>query len=186
MIRTDRLLMRPWRNEDLVPFAALNADPMVRQWWTSGPLNRAESDAQAAEFLRHIEDHGFGCWAVEAPGVSSFIGYVGMQNDVAEMPFAPAVKAGWRLAREHWGQGYAFEAARAAFDDGFDRHGLKEIVAYAVEGNMPSRRVMERLGMRHDRRDDFDHPFRDVNDPLKRHVLYRLRAAERNINVDAD
>jgi RimJ/RimL family protein N-acetyltransferase len=176
MIETARLLLRPWRDADLPAFAALNADPEVRRWWSAGTLTEVDSDAQACELRRHIEDNGFGFWAVEVPGVSPFIGFVGLQNEGDDMPFAPAVEAGWRLARAHWGRGYAVEAARAAFRDGFERLGLDEIVAYAVEGNMPSRRVMERLGMHHDQRDDFDHPRRAPDDPLKRHVLYRLRS----------
>ncbi|MGE8126705.1 GNAT family N-acetyltransferase [Methylobacterium sp. NPDC080182] len=175
MIETRRLLLRPWRDMDLPHFAALNADLEVRRWWSAGTLSEADSNAQANDLQRHIEDNGFGFWAVEAPGVSPFIGFVGLQNESDDMPFAPAVEAGWRLARAYWGRGYAVEAAKAAFRDGFERLGLDEIVAYAVEGNMPSRRVMERLGMRHDPRDDFDHPRRAPDDPFKRHVLYRLR-----------
>ncbi|WP_082477458.1 GNAT family N-acetyltransferase [Methylobacterium sp. Leaf93] len=176
MIETSRLLLRRWRDEDFIPFAALNADPIVRRWWSAGPLNQADSHAQAERLRRHIEDHGFGFWAVEVSQVSPFIGFVGLQNEEADMPFAPAIEAGWRLARAYWGQGYAIEAARAAFDDGFGRLGMSEIVAYAVEGNMPSRRVMERLGMHHDQRDDFNHPHRKSDDPFRRHVLYRLRS----------
>lgn len=173
-IRTPRLLLRPWRDEDYAPYAALNADPEVRRWWSAGVLSRADSDAQAASLRKHIEEHGFGFWAIDVPGVAPFIGFVGLQHERDNLPFAPTVEAGWRLARAFWGQGFALEAARAATEDGFARFQFPEIVAYAVEGNKASRRVMERLGMSHDPADDFDHPHHAADDPLRRHVLYRL------------
>ena len=105
---------------------------------------------------KHIEEHGFGFWAAEAPGVAGFIGFVGLMHVGPDLPFAPAVEAGWCLARNYWGHGYATEGARAALADGFGRLNLAEIVAYAVAVNMPSRRVMERIGMTHDPADDFD------------------------------
>lgn len=174
MIRTERLLLRPWREADDAPYAALNADPEVRRWWSSGTLSRAQSDAQAAAFQQHIDAHGFGFWAVEAPGTAPFIGFVGLQHEADDMPFAPAVEAGWRLAQAYWGRGFAAEAARAAVADGFARLAVAEIVAYAVSGNAASRRVMERIGMRRDPADDFDHPRLAPADPLRRHVLYRI------------
>lgn len=172
MPSTPRLLLRAWREADLEPFAALNADPLVRRWFPS-LLAREESDLQAGLLQAHIEAHGFGFWAVEAPGVAPFIGFVGLKHVTFEAAFTPAVEIGWRLARAHWGQGYATEAARAALAHGFGPLGLTGIVAMAVAGNLPSRRVMERLGMTHDPAEDFDHPGIDRHDPLCRHVLYR-------------
>ena len=178
MIRTSRLLLRPWRAEDYRPYAELNADPEVRRWWPKGTLSRSESDEQADALRGHIEKHGFGFWAVELPGVAQFIGFVGLQHVDADMPFAPAVEAGWRIARRHWGRGYATEGALAALADGFGRLGLSEIMAYAVVDNAPSRRVMERIGMVRDAAEDFDHPFRRPDDPLRRHVIYRVSKAD--------
>ena len=178
MIRTSRLLLRPWRVEDYGPYADLNADPEVRRWWPKGTLSRSESDEQADALRGHIEKHGFGFWAVELPGVAQFIGFVGLQHVDADMPFAPAVEAGWRIARRHWGRGYATEGALAALADGFGRLGLSEIMAYAVVDNAPSRRVMERIGMVRDAAEDFDHPFRRPDDPLRRHVIYRVSKAD--------
>ncbi len=171
-LQTPRLLLRPWRETDLPAYAALNADPEVRRWFT-GTLTREQSDAQAARLQEHIAAHGFGFWAVEALGDASFIGFVGLQHVAFAAPFAPAVEAGWRLSHEHWGQGYATEAARAALAHGFGPLGLVEIVAYAVPGNLASRRVMERIGMRHDAEGDFDHPALPESHPFRRHVLYR-------------
>ena len=171
-LRTPRLLLRPWRDADLTAFAALNADPEVRRWFP-GTLTRAESDAQAARYQEEIAAHGFGFWAVEVPGAAPFIGFVGLHRAAFAAPFTPAVEAGWRLARAHWGQGFATEAARAALAHGFGPLGLAEVVAFTVPGNLASRRVMDRTGMRRDPTDDFDHPAVSEGHPLRRHVLYR-------------
>lgn len=171
-IRTPRLVLRSWRETDLPAYAALNGDAEVRRWFP-GTLTREESDAQAARLQDHIAVHGFGLWAVEASGVAPFIGFVGLQHVSFAAPFTPAVETGWRLAREHWGHGYATEAARAALAHGFGPLALPEIVAFAVPGNMASRRVMERIGMQHDPAGDFDHPSVPKGSPLQRHVLYR-------------
>ncbi len=177
-LRTPRLLLRPWRDGDLPAFAALNADPEVRRWFP-GTLTGAESDAQAVRLQAHVAAHGFGFWAVEAPGVAPFIGFVGLQRVAFAAPFTtpggPAVEAGWRLAREHWGRGYATEAARAALAHGFGPLGLAAVVAFAVPGNLASRRVMQRIGMTHDPAGDFDHPAVPEGHPLRRHVLHRAR-----------
>ena len=178
-LRTPRLLLRPWREADLPVFAALNADPEVRRWFP-GTLTREESDAQAMRLQEHIAAHQFGFWAVEVPGIASFVGFVGLTHVTFAAPFAPAVEAGWRLSRDHWGQGYAAEAAWAARSHGFGPLGLAEIVAFAVPGNLPSRRVMERIGMRHDPESDFDHPALPNGHPLQRHVLYRAKREDRN------
>jgi RimJ/RimL family protein N-acetyltransferase len=172
-LRTERLLLRPWRAEDFPAYAALNADAEVRRWFP-GTLTRAESDAQAERLQRHIDEHGFGFWAVEAPGVAPFIGFTGLQHVNFDAPFTPAVETGWRLARAYWGRGYATEAARASVAYAFDELRLREIVAFAVPGNIASRRVMDHIGMHHDPADDFDHPNLPDGDALKRHVLYRI------------
>lgn len=177
VIRTPRLILRPWRETDFAPYAALNADPEVRRYWPA-TLSREESDAQADAFQMHIDEHGFGFWAAEVPGVAPFIGFIGLLHIGSELPFGPAVEAGWRLARAYWGYGFATEGARAALADGFGRLGLAEIVAYAVAINAPSRRVMERIGMTHDPADDFEREDRKLDDPLRRHVVYRKQRGE--------
>ncbi len=162
-----------------MPYAALNADPEVRRYWP-GTLSSEESDAQAAAFQKHIEEHSFGFWAAEVPGIARFIGFVGLKHVMEpDLPFAPAVEAGWRLARNYWGYGYATEGARAALADGFERLELAEIVAHAVAVNTPSRRVMERIGMTHNPADDFDRNDRKAGDPLRRRVVYRKKRDER-------
>jgi RimJ/RimL family protein N-acetyltransferase len=172
-LRTTRLVMRRWREADREPFAALNADPVVMEHYPS-TLDRAASDAAVDRIEAHFDEHGFGLWAVEVPGTAPFVGFVGLMTPSFEAHFTPAVEVGWRLGCEHWGHGYATEAAREAVRVGFETLGLREIVSYTVPANTRSRRVMERLGMSHDEADDFDHPNLPAGHRLQRHVLYRL------------
>ncbi len=174
-LRTERLLLRPWRDSDREPFARLNADPVVMEHFPA-PLTRAESDAFVERVEEHFATNGWGLWAVETPE-HPFAGYVGLWPATFEAHFTPAVEIGWRLAREAWGRGYAPEAAREALRFGFETLGLDEIVSFTATANHNSRRVMEKIGLRHDPADDFDHP-RVLDDPrLCRHVLYRLGRA---------
>ncbi len=174
-LHTERLVLREWRSEDLDPFAALNSDPEVMRFMPK-LLSRDECAARIQSIRDHFRDHGFGLWAVEVRGVTPFIGFVGLSIPRFEAPFMPCVEVGWRLAREAWGNGFATEAARAAVEFGFSEIGLKEILSYTVPDNLPSRRVMERLGMTHDPAEDFDHPLLAEGHPLRKHVLYRLPA----------
>jgi RimJ/RimL family protein N-acetyltransferase len=140
------------------------------------PLDRAESDELAGKIRASLAANRFGWWALEVPGVTPFAGFVGLFSPTFEAPFTPAVEVGWRLARSTWGQGFATEAARAALAYGFDVIRLDEIVSLTVPANTRSRRVMEKLGMTRSPADDFDHPRVPEGHPLRRHVLYRLKA----------
>jgi RimJ/RimL family protein N-acetyltransferase len=172
-LTTARLRLRAWSERDLAPFAALNADPRVMEFFPA-PLTRDESDALAARIREHFGRHGFGLWAVQAPGVADFIGSVGLSVPAFQARFTPCVEIGWRLAYDHWGHGYSSEAAKAVVDFAFGPLDLEEIVSFTVPGNLRSRRVMGRLGMRRTPEDDFDHPSMPEGHPLRPHVLYRL------------
>jgi RimJ/RimL family protein N-acetyltransferase len=172
-LSTERLLLRRWRPADKEPFARLNGDPVVMEFFPS-LLDRTESDAFADRIDAGFDAIGYGLWAVEVPGDADFIGYVGLALHTFEAHFTPAVEVGWRLRRDYWGHGFAGEAARAALADGFDRVGLEEIVSFTVPANVRSIRVMQRIGMTRDPADDFDHPRLPVGHRLRRHVLYRL------------
>ena len=171
-VRTERLLLRRWKDEDRAPFAAMNADPAVMRYFP-GTLTRKQSDALAHSIEQGWDERGFGLWAVEISGEVPFAGFVGLsvQDFIPVSP--PPVEVGWRLGKEHWGKGYATEAGLASLRFGFAVE-LDEIVSCTTEQNWPSRRVMERLGMTHDPDDDFDHPRLPEDSPLRRHVLYRI------------
>jgi RimJ/RimL family protein N-acetyltransferase len=174
-LRTPRLLLREWREADYEPFAAISADPAVMAMLPKLP-DRATSDAWITDTRAHWVEHGFGIWAVEIPGEAGLIGGVGFHVAPFPAPFPPVVIA-WRLGRRYWGWGFALEAAKAVIDDGFGRLGFDEIVAYATIVNRRSLALMERLGMRRDPRDDFDHPDCPEGHPLRKHVLFRLLRA---------
>ena len=156
----------------------MNADPVVMEHFFHGVRTRDETAEFMARIEQEFERRGFGLWAIEVPGSAPFIGFVGLHEAVFEAPFTPAVEVGWRLARQFWGNGYATEAARAAVAIGFDQVGLQEIVSFTNVGNTRSQRVMRRIGMRRDSSGDFDHPAVPEGNPIRPHVLYRIRQGE--------
>jgi RimJ/RimL family protein N-acetyltransferase len=170
-IRTDRLLLRRWATADRPAFATLNADPSVMEYFPS-VLSKKQSDELADRIERHFNQHGFGLWAIEVPGVAPFVGVIGLAVPRFKAHFTPCVEVGWRLHFDYWDRGYATEGARAAVAFGFEHVGLEEIVSFTTPANHRSRRVMERIGMVHNPADDFDHPGLPVR--LTRHVLYRI------------
>jgi ribosomal-protein-alanine N-acetyltransferase len=172
-LTTARLRLRLWGERDLAPFAALNADARVMEFFPA-PLSAAESDALVDRIREHFAKHGFGFWAVQAPGVADFIGFVGLAIPTFQARFTPCVEIAWRLAYDYWGRGYSSEAAAAVVEFAFGTLGLDEIVSFTVPGNLRSRRVMGRLGMRRSPEDDFEHPSLPEGHPLRAHVLYRL------------
>ncbi|MGH8862117.1 MAG: GNAT family N-acetyltransferase [Jatrophihabitantaceae bacterium] len=172
-LTTERLILRPWRDDDLALFAALNADPEVMRFFPH-TLDRQRSDAMADRIRTRVDEHGWGLWAAEVPDVAAFIGFIGLQPIPFDAPFTPTVEVGWRLAREHWGRGYAPEGAAAALDYAFATLGLDEVVSMTIPDNLPSQRVMQKVGMTRNPADDFDHPTLAHWD-RRAHVLYRLR-----------
>lgn len=174
-LRTERLLLRGWRESDLEPFAELNAHPEVMRY-LQGPRSREASDAFARRIQADWRRRGWGLWAVEVVGEADFIGYVGLAEASFDAPFTPAVEVGWRLTRSAWGHGYATEAAKAALAFGFKEAKLAEVLSFTAAINLRSRAVMERIGLQRDPVGDFEHPSVPVGDELRPHVLYRLPA----------
>jgi RimJ/RimL family protein N-acetyltransferase len=172
-LRTGRLKLRQWLASDRDAFARLNADSRVMEYFPA-VLSREESDALAGRAEAHIEQHRWGLWAVEIPNVAPFAGFIGLARPRFEAHFTPCTEIGWRLAAEFWGRGYATEGALAVLEFGFSKLRLDEIVSFTVPGNLPSRRVMERIGMVHNPADDFQHPALSAGHRLCRHVLYRI------------
>lgn len=175
IIETERLVLRPWRDEDLEPFAALCGDPEVMRYFLK-PLSLEETATLIARAREKEAADGFCFRPVERKADGVFIGMLGLSRPQfpAPVPFAPCVEIGWRFARSVWGQGYATEAAHGWLRFGFETLELDEIVAFTAVPNVPSQKVMQRLGMTYDPADDFDHPAVPAGHPLLRHVLYRL------------
>jgi RimJ/RimL family protein N-acetyltransferase len=160
---------------DRAPFAELNTHPMVVESLGSSPT-RAESDAMVDRYTAEMAREGWGFWAVSVAGGAPFIGMVGLHRVYEIMPFAPGIEIGWRLHPDHWGHGYATEAAAASLAYGFGAGGMHEIVAFTTTLNTRSQAVMSRIGMARDVGGDFDHPGLPEDNPLRRHVLYRISA----------
>ena len=175
-LRTARLVLRPWRESDRAPFAALNADPKVMEHFP-GVNTREESDVGFDRIVAKMAAQGFGLWAVEVVGGSQFIGFVGL-NPADELLRRPVLEIGWRLAAEHWGHGYATEGARASLAHAFDALGQDEIVSFTTRANQRSRHVMEKLGLTRRPEDDFDHPRVPVTWSGRRHVVYAITRDE--------
>jgi RimJ/RimL family protein N-acetyltransferase len=173
VIETERLLLRPWREEDREPFYRLNSDARVMEFFPEC-LSRTESDSLVERINEHFKKHGFGSFAAELREDQTFIGFVGLAVPSFEAHFTPCVEIGWRLAADYWGRGLATEGARAVVKYAFDELALDALVSFTVPRNIRSRRVMEKIGMTYNASDDFDHPNLPEGDPLRRHVLYRL------------
>lgn len=170
MIETARLILRGWRGSDRAPFHAMGNDPRVMEH-LGPPLTHADVDAVVARQNALLAATGHCFWAIERRDDAVFLGFCGLKPGPEATPIAGKVEIGWRLAHEHWGQGYAREAARASLDWGFANLPDDAIWAITTPGNMRSQALMERLGMtrRHDM--DFDHP--NAPEALRRHVTFQ-------------
>jgi RimJ/RimL family protein N-acetyltransferase len=175
-LETDRLLLRQWQPADREPFAKLNADPQVMEFFPN-ILSREASDAMADLIQALIEKQGWDLWAVEIKNTQQFIGYVGLHVPDYELPFNPCVEVGWRLAYEFWGKGYAPEAALVALKFGFESLNLIEIVSFTTLSNVRSQRVMEKIGMQRSS-ETFQHPKVPLESTLGEHCLYRLSRSD--------
>ncbi len=175
LLLTPRLFLRRWREADREPFARMNADSRVMKYFPA-TLSRAESDALIDHVEAGIESRGFGLYAAELRHAGRFIGFIGISSPGPDFPISPCIEIGWRLDAKFWNQGLAAEGAREVLRHAFQDVGLEEVVSFTSTTNLPSRRVMEKIGMTRDPADDFDNPRIPEGHPLRRHVLYRKRA----------
>jgi ribosomal-protein-alanine N-acetyltransferase len=173
-LETDRLILRPWRDDDLAPFAEMNADPQVMEHFPA-PLDREQSDRFVQRIRSHFAQRDYGLYALEHKNGPPFLGFVGLTVVDFEAEFAPGVEIGWRLSRASWGQGLASEAASECLRFAFEELRLPEVVSFTSPSNLRSQAVMQRIGMTHDTDGDFEHPRVAPGHPLRRHVLFRKR-----------
>lgn len=171
-IETERLTLRQWRASDFATFAQINSDREVMKYFPK-LMTTAESNALARKLQSLISDRGWGLWAVEERQRGAFIGFVGLHEAPVELAFSPCVEIGWRLGAEHWGRGYATEAARAALKHAFVELDVAEVCSFTSATNYRSRAVMERLNMVNTNQ-NFFHPGIALDSPLSDHVLYKI------------
>lgn len=171
-LQTDRLILRQWTAQDRVQFAKINSDPEVMKYYPE-TLSSEASNAMADKIEDLINTQGWGFWALELKQDSKFIGFTGLHKPHYELPITPCVEIGWRLAKEHWGKGYATEAGRAALNTAFSTLQLPEVYSFATITNSLSIAVMQRLNMKN-MHSNFDHPVMPSTSPLKEHCLYKI------------
>ncbi|MDG9884860.1 GNAT family N-acetyltransferase [Pseudomonas putida CSV86] len=176
-LESARLVLRQWQDDDLKEFAALCADPQVMRYFPA-PLSRLESAALIGRIRGHFAEYGYGLWALERKDTGAFIGMTGLLNVGFDAAFTPAVEISWRLARRHWGLGFASEAAWTCLRCAFAQLGLEEVVSFTTRENLASQKVMQAIGMQADPAGDFEHPKLEPGHPLRPHVLYRIDRAQ--------
>lgn len=174
-LETKRLILRKCNiDNDLKEWSYIISDPKVMEYFPS-----LGDEKMAAQFIERANENmgknGYGLFACELKETSEMIGFVGISIPSFEANFTPCVEISWRLSSDHWGKGLAVEAALACLNLGFETYHINEIVAFTAVNNLRSRRVMEKIGMKHDALNDFNHPNLPPDHPLSLHVLYRIR-----------
>lgn len=176
-LETDRLILREWREEDFEPFARINNDPLIMEYFPRRLADK-DSDKLAKRFQAHFKKYGYGPYVVQNKEDGAFMGFVGLQKVESDVPFKGAVEIAWRMDYEYWGKGYATEAALAVLHHAFTELGLKEVVAYAVHDNTRAIHVIEKIGMKQDPKGDFHYPGLPKDSALGNFVLYRMTKAD--------
>lgn len=176
-LETERITLREWLPQDVAAFARMNSDPLIMEYFPR-VLNEETTVRLINRFQEHFDKYGFGMYALEHKETKSFMGFAGISHVRDLFPFAPAVEMAWRLEYEYWGKGFATEAARAIISYAFNNLELKELVAFSVYDNARAIHMMEKLGLKHDKKGDFDYPKLPSGHPLGCHVLYRLKAKD--------
>lgn len=176
VLKTNRLTLRQWTEGDFLPFAEMCSDADVMAYFPS-ILNKEESFQTGKKIQSLINDRGWGLWAVEVTNQHNFIGFVGLHIPKNDLPFSPCVEIGWRLSKNHWGKGYATEAAKEVLNYAFNCLLLEEVLSFTTVKNNRSRAVMQKIGMRNTS-SNFMHPDLEISDALCEHVLYKITKAE--------
>lgn len=168
-IETPRLFLRQWRQSDQEPFAGMNSDPEVMHYFPE-PYSRERSNHFFEAIQREFEEHGYGLYAAEEKASGLFMGYIGFHWAKMDLEFCPCIEIGWRINKNFWNKGFATEGAMACLDFGFNRLGFGRVFSFTAALNIPSERVMQKIGMRLERH--FEHPGVPENHQLRPHVLY--------------
>lgn len=175
-LETERLVLRGWTKEDLLPFFQLNSDPVVMEYFPN-LLTEPESNSLANDLQARISENGWGFWALELKENRRFLGFVGLNSPKLDLPFTPCIEIGWRLSKQYWGKGYAGEAAAASMGFAFSTLNSTEVVSFTSRLNVRSASVMTRLGMKNTD-NNFFHPKVPADSPLFEHVLYSITAQQ--------
>lgn len=172
---TERLILRPWEARDRQPLRHILGDPIVRRFYPA-TATPEEVDAQIDNSILQAKRDGFHLQAVEFKSSGELVGLLGLARLTPLMQsFTKGeVEIGWQFDKRFWGQGLAPEAARVWLDYAWTVLRLPQVIAYTAVMNVPSQRVMEKIGMVKDPDGEFDHPKIEAGHPLRRHVVYRI------------
>ena len=173
-METARLILRNWQETDIEPFIAMNSDPEVMRFFSS-TLDAEQTRRFYDVIQQEFSEYGYGLYAAEEKSSGAFMGFIGFHWARMDMDFCPCVEIGWRLARKYWGKGYATEGAKVCLQYGFDRHGFDKVYSFTAVGNVPSQRVMQKIGMHQELY--FDHPDIPEEHPQRAQVCY-MKAAK--------
>lgn len=173
IITTERLGLREWTNADFIPFAEMNKDSDIMEYFPS-VLTSDETAAMIKRINLHFKKHGFGLFALEKLTAKEFIGFTGFMIPSFKSFFTPCIEIGWRIKKSEWNKGYATEAAKACLQYGFETLHFKTVYSFTSRINLRSEKVMKHIGMI--KEGEFDHPAININHPLCRHVLYKIEA----------
>lgn len=171
-IETPRLILRDWKEEDLRHFRELNSDERVMRYFP-GTLSQQQTDSFYDGIQKEFREYHYGLYAVEVKENKEFIGFIGFHRAAFEAEFTPCVEIGWRLKKDSWGNGYATEGAKACLEYGLKKFDFQEVFSFTSKINIPSQRVMEKIGLRYVK--EFDHPKLDRDSDLCKHVLYSIK-----------
>jgi RimJ/RimL family protein N-acetyltransferase len=174
-LRTNRLLLRQFRDADIEPLIAMGQDPIVMKHFVS-LMTLEETEAMVGRMKAHWEKYNFGVFAIEIPGVHDFAGFIGFTHPRWEAAFTPCIEILWRLIPSAHNKDYCTEGARACLEWGFKEKSFGEVLAFAVAQNIPSWRVMEKIGMKHV--GEFEHPMVVEGHELRKHLLYKATLSE--------
>ena len=175
-LETARLILRDWQDSDADTYVQMNLNPAVRRYFP-GLQTREESLAAIERFQNGIRTRGYGFFAVALKASDAFIGFTGLSHPGFDAWFTPYPEIGWRLSETAWGQGYATEAAQACLDAAFTRWNMEVVYSFTAAPNLPSERVMQRIGM--EKHSTFQHPQLPEGHWLREHVLYRAFSPSR-------
>lgn len=170
-IETPRLLLRRWEHADLGGFTAMNADPQVMRYFPQ-PYSEARTLQLYDAIQKEFAEYGYGLYAAQEKSSDAFMGFIGFHWARFDADFCPCIEIGWRLGREFWNRGYATEGAKACLAHGFSRLGFERVYSFTSVTNLPSQRVMQKIGMRP--YTSFEHPEVAAGHPLRPHVCYAI------------
>nr|WP_174507310.1 GNAT family N-acetyltransferase [Acinetobacter sp. Marseille-Q1620] len=171
MLKTDRLILRQWKESDYLPFIKMGLDPEVMKYFPN--LLTKDESLRIIEIVKEIIDRKqWGIFAVELKENHEFIGFIGLHDQPVQFDFSPCVEIAWRLAKEYWGKGYATEGAKAVLEYAFNTLHLDKVVSFTASINKPSESVMKKIGMTKVK--EFNHPEFSSAPDLEKHVLYEI------------